>query len=94
MGKPCFAELHFAYTPKLVLHFAELVPPPFLLKYYFFNHFVEFPAFHIYTDKFKYLGLTFSPDLNTSEFFIDKFQNFKNSFFSLNSFGFITCILI
>jgi hypothetical protein len=41
-----------------------------------------------YTDKFKYLGLTFSPDLNMSEFFIDKFQNVKKSFFSLNSFGF------
>jgi hypothetical protein len=41
-----------------------------------------------YTDKFKYLGLTFSPDLNMSEFFIEKFQNVKKSFFSLNSFGF------
>ena len=41
-----------------------------------------------YTDKLKYLGLTFSPDLNMSEFFIDKFQNVKKSLFSLNSFGF------
>jgi len=41
-----------------------------------------------YTDKFKYLGLTFSPNLNMSEFFRDKFQIVKNSFFSLNSFGF------
>ena len=41
-----------------------------------------------YTDKFKYLGLTFSPDLNMSEFFIEKFQIVKKSFFSLNSFGF------
>jgi hypothetical protein len=30
-----------------------------------------------YTDKFKYLSLTFSPNLNMSEFFIDKFQNLK-----------------
>ena len=41
-----------------------------------------------YIDKFKYLGLTFLPDLNMSEFFKDKFQSVKNSFFSLNSFGF------
>ena len=32
--------------------------------------------------------VTFSPDLNMSEFFKDKFQSVKNSFFSLNSFGF------
>ena len=41
-----------------------------------------------YTDKFKYLGLTFTSNLNMSEFFIDKFQSVKKSFFSLNSFGF------
>ena len=41
-----------------------------------------------YTDKFKYLGISFSRDLNMSEFFIEKFQNVKKSFFSLNSFGF------
>ena len=41
-----------------------------------------------YIDNFRYLGLTFSPDLNMVEFFIDKFQNVKMSFFSLNSFGF------
>jgi hypothetical protein len=45
MGKPCFAD-----TPKFSfgVHFAELVPPTFLLKYSFFNHFVEFPTFHNY----------------------------------------------
>ena len=41
-----------------------------------------------YTDIFKYLGISFSRDLNMSEFFIEKFQNEKISFFSLNSFGF------
>jgi hypothetical protein len=41
-----------------------------------------------YIDKFQYLGLTFTTDLNMSEFFKDKFQSVKNSFFSLNSFGF------
>jgi hypothetical protein len=41
-----------------------------------------------YIDKFKYLGLTFSTDLNMREFFKDKFQSVKNSFISLNSFGF------
>ena len=39
-----------------------------------------------YTSNFKYLGLTFTPNLNMSNFFIDKFQNVKNSFYSLNSF--------
>ena len=41
-----------------------------------------------FTEKFKYLGLIFTPFLNMSSFFIDKFQSVKNSFFSLNSFGF------
>ena len=41
-----------------------------------------------YTNKFKYLGLTFTSNLNMSEFFKDKFQSVKKSFFSLNSFGF------
>ncbi len=40
------------------------------------------------TDKFKYLFLKFSPDLNMSDFFKDKFHDVKNSCFSLNSFGF------
>ena len=40
------------------------------------------------TDCFKYLGLEFNSKLDMSSFFIKKFQNVKNSFFSLNSFGF------
>ena len=31
-----------------------------------------------YTDIFKYLGISFSRDLNMSEFFIEKFKNVKN----------------
>jgi hypothetical protein len=41
-----------------------------------------------FTDCFKYLGLEFNAKLDMSSFFIKKFQNVKNSFFSLNSFGF------
>ena len=41
-----------------------------------------------FTDRFKYLGLEFNEKLDMSSFFIKKFQNVKNSFFSLNSFGF------
>jgi hypothetical protein len=40
------------------------------------------------TDCFKYLGLEFNSKLDMSSLFIQKFQNVKNSFFSLNSFGF------
>jgi len=36
----------------------------------------------------KYLGIEFNRFLNFSNFFIDKFKNVSNSFFSLNSFGF------
>jgi hypothetical protein len=41
-----------------------------------------------FTDCFKYLGLEFNTKLDMSTFFIKKFQNVKNSFFSLNSLGF------
>jgi hypothetical protein len=41
-----------------------------------------------FTDRFKYLGLEFNVKLDMSVFFIKKFQNVINSFFSLNSFGF------
>ena len=41
-----------------------------------------------YTPIFKYLGLEFTPDLNMSNFFIEKFNNVKKSYFSLNAFGF------
>ena len=41
-----------------------------------------------FTECFKYLGLEFNAKLDMSSFFIKKFQNVKNSFFSLNSFGF------
>ncbi len=41
-----------------------------------------------FTECFKYLGLEFNSKLDMSTFFIKKFQNVKNSFFSLNSFGF------
>ena len=41
-----------------------------------------------YTDKFKYLGLILTPNLNMSQFFVEKFQKVKNSFYSLNAFGF------
>ena len=41
-----------------------------------------------FTDCFKYLGLEFNSKLDMSSFFIKKFQMVKNSFFSLNSFGF------
>jgi hypothetical protein len=41
-----------------------------------------------YTDKFKYLGLEFSFNMDMSNFLFDKFKNVSNSFYSLNSFGF------
>ena len=41
-----------------------------------------------YTDNFKYLGLEFKFDLNMSDFFLNKFSSVKNSYFSLNSYGF------
>ena len=41
-----------------------------------------------YTDKFKYLGIEFTKYLDMSEFFLSKFQSVKNSYFSLNAFGF------
>ena len=41
-----------------------------------------------FTDCFKYLGLEFNSKLDMSSYFIKKFQMVKNSFFSLNSFGF------
>jgi hypothetical protein len=40
------------------------------------------------TDRFTYVGLEFNEKLEMSSFFIKKFQNVKNSFFSLYSFGF------
>jgi hypothetical protein len=36
----------------------------------------------------KYLGIEFNRYLNFSNFFIDRFKNVSNSYFSLNSFGF------
>jgi hypothetical protein len=41
-----------------------------------------------YTQIFKYLGIDFTYDLNMSNFFIEKFIKVKNSYFSLNAFGF------
>ena len=41
-----------------------------------------------FTDNFNYLGIEFSYNLNMSDYFLNKFQAVKNSFFSLNSFGF------
>ena len=42
----------------------------------------------LFSNNIKYLGIEFNRFLNFSNFFIDKFKNVSNSFFSLNSFGF------
>ncbi len=41
-----------------------------------------------YTQIFKFLGFDFTYDLNMSNFFVEKFIKVKNSYFSLNAFGF------
>jgi hypothetical protein len=41
-----------------------------------------------YSNYYKYLGIEFDINLDFSNFFIKKFQNVSNSFFTLNSFGF------
>jgi hypothetical protein len=41
-----------------------------------------------FSNNVKYLGIEFNRYLNFSNFFIDRFKNVSNSYFSLNSFGF------
>jgi hypothetical protein len=41
-----------------------------------------------YSNKFKYLGIDFTHDLNFSNFFLNKFQSVSKSFFTLTAFGF------